>query len=161
LMEPTLPSSMALATRGGVFGSPVCGARRCRHFNVESMPLFVGQLGFNLGEVRSVRLLQAASYCGGCGVRGLTGFFLARGVASILKSWSVAFWWWARKGHRWADGPCGHRRCCMDVPLLVFDCRAWLAFVVSSLVVGARERWQVVVGGRGAPSYSLATVFDG
>jgi hypothetical protein len=118
LMDPTLPSSVRHpATRGGVFGSAVCGTRQRWHFNVESMPLFVGRLGFNLREVCSVRLLQAASYCGGCGVRGLTDFFLARGVASISKSWSVALLVVGTKGSRvggWS----------LWVPMMLYGCAA-------------------------------------
>jgi hypothetical protein len=46
----------------------------------------------------------------------------------------------------------------MNVPLLVFSCRAWLASVV--VVVG---HWSplALVGGRGASSYSSAAVFGG
>jgi hypothetical protein len=65
-------------------------------------------------------------------MHGLTGFFLG-GVRPSEELVVDAF----HGGQEQSAG--GRRRCQMDVPLLVFGCRAWLASVV--VIVG---RWSPV-----------------
>jgi hypothetical protein len=129
--DPTLPSLVRRPTAcGSVVSSVMCGTRRRCRFHEESRPPFAGRLGFHPEEVRSVRLLQAASFFGGCGVRGLIGFPLGVVRLPFRRTGRWRLCGWVRAGCRWADGLGGHRRWLLVVLLRVFGCRAWLVVVV-------------------------------
>jgi hypothetical protein len=154
-MDLALPSSVRRpAARDGVYNSAACGGGVTSSLRAGLLrgPARIPYWGGVLGAA-----LQAASSNGGRGVHGLAGFFLG-GVRPSEVLVVGAFGGGQERFRRWAVGPGGCRRCQMDVPLLVFGCRAWLASVI--IVVG---RWSPValVGGRGASSGLSTAVFGG